>query len=127
MSILVSVYAPNGKIHKTGFEAINYAKKIADKTGDTVTAVIAGECSNLQEAGNYGAAKVLHAAEASASDCSVISNVVSQAAKQENSKLVIFSHDLEGRAIAPMLATHLDAGYVPGAIALPSAEGGFKV
>ncbi|MCB0374965.1 MAG: electron transfer flavoprotein subunit alpha/FixB family protein, partial [Sinomicrobium sp.] len=59
MSVLVYTESENGKFKKTAFEVASYAKAIADKTGDTVTALAinAGDVSAL---GTYGVDKVLH-------------------------------------------------------------------
>lgn len=127
MSVLVFADSPDGKLHKTAFEATNYAKRVADLTGGTVTAVVTGECSNISELGKYGAGKVLHAKNVSTTDTSVLGRVVTSAAEKENSSIIIFSHDLEGKAVAPGVAARLNAGYVPGAIEVPSLDGGFHV
>lgn len=119
MSVIVFVDASSGKVNKGGFEAINYAKKIADSQSTSVTAIVAGSCANVVELGEYGANKVLHAASISATDSQVLSKAVVKAAEQENASVVVFSHDLVGRAVAPRVAARLQAGFVSGASSLP--------
>ena len=122
MSVIVFVDASSGKVNKGGFEAINYAKKIADAHSTSVTAVVAGNCANIAELGEYGANKVLHAANISATDAQILAKAVVKAAEQENASVVIFSHDLVGRAVAPRVAARLEAGFVAGASSVPDAS-----
>jgi electron transfer flavoprotein alpha subunit len=51
-----------------------------------------------------------------------MSKLVLSAAAQTGANVVIFSHDIGGKMIAPRVAARLDAGLVPGATALPSAD-----
>jgi electron transfer flavoprotein alpha subunit len=122
MSVIVFVDASSGKVNKGGFEAINYAKKIADSQSTSVTAIVAGSCANVAELGEYGANKVLHAASISATDAQVLAKAVVKAAEQESASVVVFSHDLVGRAVAPRVAARLEAGFVAGASSVPDAS-----
>ena len=127
MSVLIYADSSNGKVIKSGFEAIQYGKKVAGQTGTTTTVIVTGECSNIGELGNYGAAKVLHAKNVNTYDPQVLTKVIAKAAEQENSTIIVFSHDITGKAIAPRLAARLDAGLVAGAIDLPKTDAGFTV
>ncbi len=122
MSVLVFVDSSSGKIIKGGFEAINYAKKIADAQSTTVTALVAGSCANISELGEYGANKVLHTANINIADSQVLAKLVVKAAEQENASVIVFSHDLVGRAVAPRVAARLEAGYVAGASSIPDTS-----
>jgi electron transfer flavoprotein alpha subunit len=51
-----------------------------------------------------------------------MSKLVLAAAAQTGATVIIFSHDVAGKMIAPRVAARLDAGLVPGATALPSAD-----
>jgi electron transfer flavoprotein alpha subunit len=44
------------------------------------------------------------------------------AAAKANANVIIFSHDVAGKMVAPRVAARLDAGLVPGATDLPSAD-----
>jgi electron transfer flavoprotein alpha subunit len=46
---------------------------------------------------------------------------------ENNASIVIFSHDLSGKSIAPILAAKMSAGIVTGAIELPKTDGDFIV
>ena len=127
MSVLIFADSTKGKVTKSGFEVINYGKKIADKTGTKAIVLVAGECSNINSLGNYGASKILHAKAVAHIDAQVLTKVIAGAAALENADIIIFSHDLNGKAIAPMLAAKLNAGIVTGAVDLPKTEGGFTI
>jgi electron transfer flavoprotein alpha subunit len=127
MSVLIYADSSNGKVIKSGFEAINYGRKIADQKGTTATVIVTGECSNASELGNYGAAKVLHAKGVNSFDPQVLTRVIAKAVDAENAEVVIFSYDIIGKAVAPRLAAKLDAGLVAGATEYPKTDGGFIV
>jgi electron transfer flavoprotein alpha subunit len=122
MSVIVFVDASSGKVNKSGFEAINYAKKIADSQSTRVTAVVAGNYSNIAELGQYGANKVLHATNISTADSQILAKLIVKAVEQESASVVVFSHDLIGRAVAPRVAARLEAGLVAGATSIPDAS-----
>jgi electron transfer flavoprotein alpha subunit len=126
MSVLIYADSSNGKVLKNGLEAVYYGSKIAAQTGTSATVVVLGECSNLNEIGQCGAKKILHA-NMNVFDPQVLTRIVAKAAEQEDSKIIIFSYDLIGKAVAPRLAARLDAGLVAGAAELPKTDGGFVV
>jgi electron transfer flavoprotein alpha subunit len=126
MSVLIFADSSNGKVLKNGLEAVYYGSKIASQTGTTATVIVVGDCSNINEVGSHGAKKVLHA-KINVFDPQVLTRVVAKAAEQEDSKIIIFSYDLAGKAVAPRLAARLDAGLIAGAAELPKTDGGFTV
>ncbi len=129
MSILVYVCNSNNQIQKSAFDAVSYAAQYAEKSGAKVTAVCVGEASNVDDLGKYGADKVvqLNSDALHSFQPSLFAKGVEQVAQQEGSNLVIFSHDLSGKAIAPIVAVKLNAGIVTGAVALPETNNGFTV
>ena len=60
-------------------------------------------------------------------DAKVNSTVVAEAAKKLNATVVVFAHNINGKAIAPAVAVKLAAGIVTGANSLPSTTNGFVV
>ncbi len=128
MSVLVFTEAGNGKIRKNSLEAVNYAANIAKTTSGSVVAVIDGktDAALLAELGKAGANKVLTVAGDAISngDAASWASAIEQIAKAENSSVVVFSHDLMGKAIAPRVAVKLKAGCVSGATGIPVVEGG---
>lgn len=122
MSVLVYADNHNGKFPKSSLEAVSYAADVASMTGTDVVALTVGNISGDGGLGQAGASKVLNVASINASDSQQMTRIVVAAAKQVNATVVIFSHDIAGKLIAPRVAARLDAGLVPGAIALPTAD-----
>src|SRR5678815_3691572 len=50
-----------------------------------------------------------------------------RAAERTNANVIIFSNNVNGKAIAPRLSAKLKAGLVSGAVALPDISNGFIV
>jgi len=57
----------------------------------------------------------------------VFTKIISEAAKALDAKVIIFSSNFNGKAIAPRLSVRLKAGLVSGAVALPETSNGFTV
>jgi electron transfer flavoprotein alpha subunit len=129
MSVLVYATSYNGKIHKNAFEAVAYGYQVAQAMNTEVTAVVCGAATAAEELGFYGAKNVLHAEDAALNDFNpqLISKVMQEAAAQTQAKVIIFSHDFNGKSISPRLAAALDAGLVTGAVELPDQSNGFVV
>lgn len=124
--ILVYTEINKGKVKKASLEAVNYASKIAELTSTSVTAIaINADAAQLEEIGKAGAKKILSVKnEALASlDNMLISAAVEQAVKAEGAKIIIFSFDITGKAVAPRLSARLKAGLVAGAVDYPTVNG----
>ena len=128
MSILVYTESENGKFKKAALEVVSYAKAIADQMGTSVTAV-AVNADNLESLGNYGASKVLSIKNDALSqfNAKAYASVIAQAAKQEDSKVVVVSSSANSKYLAPLLAVGLDAGYVSNVVAAPTSVSPFTV
>ena len=129
MSILVYANTAKNKVHKSAFEAVSYGAQIAEKSGDKVTAVVVGNADNLDSLGKYGADNVVHVTSDKLDDFqpTLIAEAMQKAAADNNSSIIIFSHDLSGKSIAPILAAKMNAGIVTGAVDLPQTDGDFIV
>ncbi len=126
MSVLIYTEINKGKVKKASLEAINYGVKIAELTGSSVTAIaINADASQLEEIGKAGAKKILSVKNDAlkGNDSLLISALVEGAAKAENSKVIIFSFDITGKAVAPRLSAKLKAGLVAGAVDYPAVNG----
>jgi electron transfer flavoprotein alpha subunit len=121
MKTLVYINSENG-LGKAQFEAVTYAKKI----GSEVTVITSGAGSNLEKLGEYGASKVLVDRSLSQADAQQLTRLIANAADQVGAEVIIFSHDLTAKAVAPRLSVRLKAGLISGAIALPSTDGNFS-
>ena len=126
--VLVYTESENGKFKKTAFEAVSYAKGIADKLGTQVTAV-ALNSNDVSSLGKYGASKVLQVSNEQLNNfnAAAYADVVSQAAKKENAQVVIISSSANEKYMAPLLAVNLEAGYVGNVISLPESTEPFQV
>ncbi|MEZ7900431.1 MAG: electron transfer flavoprotein subunit alpha/FixB family protein [Flavobacteriales bacterium] len=127
MSVLVYIDSKDG-IAKNAQEAVFYGSKIAAKTGGDTIVVTSGNLDNdaLSALGKYGASKVI-AHNSVDLDSQQLTKLVADVANDNGSKVVIFSQDLTGKAVAPRVAVRLNAGIVSGAIALPSDDFVVKV
>jgi electron transfer flavoprotein alpha subunit len=129
--IVVLVEHAQGVFKKKSLEAVQYAAKIAEMTGTHVTAVATGNVGNeaMQALGQYGAAKVLHAADARLDhfNSRAYTRVMVAAAEKEQATVVVHLHDTVGKAVAPRVAAKLKAGLVAGAVAYPDLTQGFVV
>jgi electron transfer flavoprotein alpha subunit len=131
MSVLVYVEQAEGKFKKSVFEAVSYAKAIADQQGTNLTAISIGNVAEteLKELGKYGASKVLNV---SADQLKTFVNqayasVIANAAEKEAANIVVLSNSFSGKGLAPRVAVKLKAGLVDGAVELPSTDNKFSV
>ncbi|MRT16353.1 electron transfer flavoprotein subunit alpha/FixB family protein [Vitellibacter sp. q18] len=128
MSIIVYTESEEGKIKKIAFEAVSYAKGIAEQMGTTVTAVTINT-NNTSELGKYGASKILEVSNDKLKkfNAEAYADAIAQAAKQEGAKAIVLSTSANDKFLAPLLAVNLNAGYVPNVVALPESTSPFKV
>ena len=77
----------------------------------------------------YGADKIVHVISDNLADFqpTLIAEAIQKTAESNSSKIVIFSHDLSGKSVAPILAAKMNAGIVTGAVDLPNTDGDFTV
>ncbi len=127
MSVLVYIDSING-VAKNAKEAVFYGSKIAAEHGTEAIVVTAGNSDNdtLSALGQFGAKKVI-SFKGTDLDSQQLTKLVAETAKEKGSNVVVFSQDLNGKAIAPRVAVRLEAGIVSGAIALPTNDFVVKV
>ena len=124
--ILVYTEINKGKVKKSSLEAINYAAKIAELTNSSLTAIaINADASQLEEIGKAGAKKIMSIKNDALAtlDSMLVSSAVEQVVKAEGSKIIVFSFDIVGKAVAPRLSARLKAGLVAGAVDYPTITG----
>jgi len=128
MSVLVYVEHVDGKFKKSVFEAVSYAKAIADKQNSGLTAISIGNVGEdqLKELGKYGASKVLNVSSDELRNFvnQAYASIVAEAAKKENADVVVLSNSFSGKGLAPRIAVKLEAGLADGAVELPQLDGG---
>lgn len=131
MSVLIFADQHEGKFRKSTFEAVHYGAKLAAALATSPVALAVGSIDDdtLKTLGNFGAQKVLHAPEGwlDRFDSSLYQKLVMAAAAEVAADVVVFSHNFNGKAIAPMLSAAWKAGWVPGATGLPDLADGFVV
>ncbi len=128
MSVLIYTESENGKLKKIAFELASYAKELAAKAGTTVTAVTIN-ADDTSELGKYGVDKVLTVTSDKLTNfnAKAYAALLAEAAKKEDAKTVILSSSANSKFLAPILAVHLNAGYVPNVVALPESLEPFTV
>ena len=131
MSVLVYCENAGGKFKKSTFEAVSYAAEIASMTGTTLSAISIGDVNNdeLQLLSRFGANKILTVSNDRLKQFvnMAYGAVIAEAAKAEQSKVVVLSASFSGKGLAPRIAVKLEAGLADGAIALPDLSSGFTV
>ncbi len=128
MSILIYAESSDGKLKKTAFELASYAKAIAKETSEKVTA-LTFNVTDSSSLAKYGVDKVLNLQSEKLTNFNAraYADALSQAAKQEASKVVIVSTSTNAKYLAPLLAIKLNAGFVSNVIALPVSQSPFSV
>lgn len=130
MSVLIFIDTADGHVKKASLEALTYGAKVAEQLGTVAEAVVLGSVTDdLTTLGKYGVKKIHHVANDALNhfDAQVFTKVIAEAATATNAKVIVFSNNLSGKAIAPRLSVRLKAGLVSGAVALPDTSNGFVV
>lgn len=130
MSVLVFIDQADGQVKKASFEAMSYGSKVAELLQTTAEGIVLGTINeDLAGLGKYGLKKIHHVNNDVLNhfDAQVFTNVIAQAVESTGAKVVIFSNNIDGKAIAPRLAARLKAGLVAGAISVPETGNGFTV
>ncbi|MBL7744961.1 MAG: electron transfer flavoprotein subunit alpha/FixB family protein [Chitinophagaceae bacterium] len=131
MSVLIFIdTAEDGHVKKASLEAISYGAKIAEQLDTVAEGVVLGKVTgDLPSLGKYGVKKIHHVNNDALDhfDAQVDTKVIAQVAQQTGAKVIVFSNNVDGKAIAPRLSARLKAGLVSGAVALPDTSNGFTV
>jgi len=130
MSVLIFLDQSEGQIKKSSLEAASYGGQVAAQLGTTADAIVFGTVKDdLAALGNYGIKKVHTVNNESLNnvDAQVFTKLIAEAAKAIDAKVIVFSNNFNGKAIAPRLSARLKAGLVSGAVALPDTSNGFTV
>ncbi|MGB5006480.1 MAG: electron transfer flavoprotein subunit alpha/FixB family protein [Ferruginibacter sp.] len=128
--VLVFLDQSEGHIKKSSLEAASYGAKVAELLGTTADAIVLGNVADdLTTLGNYGIKKVHTVKDDTLDhvDAQVFTKIIADAAKAIDARVIIFSNNFNGKAIAPRLSVRLKAGLVSGAVALPETGKGFTV
>jgi electron transfer flavoprotein alpha subunit len=130
MSVLIFIDQSEGHVKKSSLEALCYGAKVAEMLGTTAEGVVLGNVSDdLGALGKYGVKKIHHVKQENLDtmDAQAYTKAIAQVANQSGAEVIIFSFNLNGKAIAPRLAVSLKASLVAGATGLPQTSNGFVV
>ena len=128
--VLIFIDQSEGQIKKASHEALSYGAKLAAQIGTSAEGVVLGTVKDdLTALGTHGVKKIHHVSSANLDhlDAQLYTKVIAKLAESTGAKVIVFSHNLNGKAIAPRLSARLKAALVTGAIALPETSGGFVV
>lgn len=128
--VLIFLDQSDGHIKKSSFEAASYGAQLAQNLGTSAEGILLGTVNDdLAALGKYGLKKI-HTVKNEALnnfDDEAYTHIIAEAIKSIDAKVIIFSNNFNGKAIAPRLSVRLKAGLVSGAIALPDTSNGFVV
>ncbi|MER3499626.1 MAG: electron transfer flavoprotein subunit alpha [Chitinophagaceae bacterium] len=130
MSVLVFIDVAEGHIKKSSLEALSYGAKLAAQVGSNAEAVVLGKTTeDLTALGKYGVKKIYEVSNDALQqfDAQLYTKVLAQVVQNCVAKIIVFSNNVNGKAIAPRLSVRLKAGLVTGAVALPDTSNGFVV
>jgi electron transfer flavoprotein alpha subunit len=130
MSVLIFIDSADGHIKKASLEVLTYGAKVAGQLKTSAEGVVLGSVTeDLAALGKYGVKKIHHINDHTLDhlDAQVYTNAIAQVAEASGATVIIFSNNVDGKAIAPRLSVRLKAGLVSGAVALPDTENGFVV
>jgi len=124
----VFVYAENidGVYKKAAFEAVSYAKSIADQSGETVTAVSLNPTDSSDLLYKYGATNVINVKDVGLKNFSAkaYAKAVNEVAK---GNIIVFPHTTDASSIAPMLAIMNGYSLLTNALEAPESLSPFQV
>lgn len=127
MSVLIFIDQSEGHVKKPSLEALSYGAKLAELLGTSAEGVIVGSISeDLAALGKYGVKKIHHVNNETLNqlDAQVFTKVITEVATATDARVIIFSNNVDGKAIAPRLSVRLKAALVTGAIGLPEIADG---
>ena len=126
MAIFVYAENINGIYKKAAFEAVSYAKSIADKNGETVTAISVNPTDSSDLLYKYGANLVLNIKDEGLKNFSAkaYAQAVSEVA---DGNIIVFPHTTDASSIAPMLAIMKNYSLITNAIETPESITPFQV
>ncbi|MBB5333387.1 electron transfer flavoprotein alpha subunit [Chryseobacterium koreense] len=125
---MIFVYAENinGVYKKAAFEAVSYAKSIADKAGDIVTAISVNPTDSSDLLFKYGASNVINIKDDGLKQFSAkaYAKAISEVA---HGNIVVFPHTTDASSVAPMLAISTGASLITNVLETPENLSPFQV
>jgi electron transfer flavoprotein alpha subunit len=123
MSVLVYTENWEGKFKKLSYELVSYASSVAEMLNMKVISLTIGKVGDdeLRKLGNYGAERIINLVSdrLAVVDDQAYTKVIADYAQKEGSKVIVFSNNMTGKALAPRLSVRLKAGIGSGVSKLP--------
>ena len=118
MAIFVYAENINGNYKKAAFEAVSYAKSIADKNGETVTAISINPTDSSDALYKYGATNVINIKDEGLKNFSAkaYANAVNEVF---DGKIIVFPHTTDASSVAPMLAIQKEFSLITNVVESP--------
>lgn len=114
----ITVYTENweGKFRKSTFEAVCYARKIADISNKEVKAISVGEVdeNELKKLSNFGANTIISYPKVKKNNENGVAAIIKN--ESDNNNLTIFSNTFNAKSIAPRVSVKLNAGLITNVI-----------
>ncbi|UTW67243.1 electron transfer flavoprotein subunit alpha/FixB family protein [bacterium SCSIO 12643] len=129
MSVLVFAESSEGKLVKASFEAVSYGAKLASDAGTELNVISFGGASDeeFNKLGNYGAGKIMVERNINEVQPFQMASIVEEAATRVGADTIIFSYDVTGKSVAPIVSAKMKAGLVAGVLDYPELSDGFVV
>lgn len=126
MAVFVYAENINGGYKKATLEAVSYAKSIAEKSGDSVTAISINPTDASDALYQYGASKVvkINNENLKAFNPSAYAKALGEVV---DGQVVVFPHSADASSVAPMLAIQKDYALITNAVASPESVAPFQV
>lgn len=126
MAVFVYAENINGIYKKAAFEAVSYAKAIADKMGETVSAITVNPSDSSDLLYKYGATNVINIKDDGLKNFSA--KAYAQAVNEvANGNIIVFPHTTDASSIAPMLAIMNGYSLITNALEAPESISPFQV
>ena len=126
MAIFVYAENINGIYKKAAFEAVSYAKVIADQAGETVTAISINPTDTSDLLYKYGASNVINVKDEGLKNFSA--RAFAQAVNElANGNIIVFPHTTDASSIAPMLAVIKNYSLITNVLEAPENLAPFHV
>ncbi|MDY3521753.1 electron transfer flavoprotein subunit alpha/FixB family protein [Riemerella anatipestifer] len=119
MAIFVYTENINGVYKKAAFEAVSYAKAVADKAGTSVTAVSINAADSSELLYKYGAEKVIHIKDEGLKSFSA--KAYAKAIAEVVDGVVVFPHTTDAASVAPMLAVLKNSPLITNVVEAPTS------
>ena len=128
MSVLVYIESENNKFKKSSYEALSYAKALAEKMGVKVSGLVIN-CSDAESLKAYGPDKILKIVNQDLNEFSSkkYAHAIADVIKSENAHVVVLSSTPDSKYLGAHLSGITDSSFVSNVVELPESINPFIV